>query len=156
MPEMTIRLATVEDAPYIIRHRREMFADMRSGTPQGRAQMDSHFDIWLRRHLETGEYIAWMACDEEEVIAGAGLWLIDWLPAPDGFGGRLPYVCNVYVEHDYRRQGLARQLMDAVIDYCQNKGYPRIRLHASEFGRPLYEQLGFDETNEMGLVMPIT
>jgi GNAT superfamily N-acetyltransferase len=154
MPKISIRLAAREDAPYIIRHRREMFAEMSSGTPQGRAQMDAHFDIWLRRHLEIEDYIAWIACDDGEVIAGAGLWLIDWLPAPDGFAGRLPYVCNVYTEPDYRHQGLAQKLMNCVIEYCQQKGYPRVRLHASEFGRPLYEKLGFNQTNEMALIVP--
>ena len=81
MQEISIRMANIEDAPYIIRHRREMFADMKTGTAEGRAQMDIHFDIWLRRHLEKGEYLGWMACDGDEVIAGAGLWVIDWLPS---------------------------------------------------------------------------
>ena len=151
MPEIIIRFATVEDAPYIIRHRREMFADMESGTAQSRAQMDANFESWLRPRLKTGEYMGWMACDGDEVIAGAGLWLIDWLPAPDGFAGNLPYVCNVYTEHEYRRQGLAGKLMNCVLEYCQENGYPRVRLHASEFGRPLYQKLGFNQSNEMQL-----
>jgi GNAT superfamily N-acetyltransferase len=154
MPEIIIRLASLDDMPYIIRHRREMFAEMGLGTAQSRAQMDSHFDTWLRPRLETGDYIGWMACDADEVIAGAGLWLIDWLPPPDGFGGRLPYVCNVYTEQGYRRQGLARKLMTVVLEYCKENGYPRVRLHASEFGRPLYQELGFDQTNEMQLIVP--
>lgn len=152
MPAISIRRATGEDVPYIIRHRREMFAEMRAGSVQGRAHMDANFDIWLRRHLDSGEYIGWMACDGDEVIGGAGLWLIDWLPSPDGFAGRLPYVCNVYIEVDYRRQGLARKLMECILEYCRESGYPRVRLHASDAGRPLYEKLGFAQTSEMAFV----
>jgi GNAT superfamily N-acetyltransferase len=152
MPEITIRRATVEDAASIVHQRHQMFAEMGHGSPESRAQMDAHFDKWLRPRLNSEEYIAWMACDGETVVAGLGLWMIDWLPAPDGVSLVRPYVCNVYTEPSHRKLGIARRLVETMLDYCKECGYPRIRLHASQFGKPLYEQLGFVPTNEMEFV----
>jgi GNAT superfamily N-acetyltransferase len=152
MPEITIRRATIEDAAAVVHHRHQMFAEMGYGTPQSRAQMDAHFDIWLRRRLISEEYIAWLACDGDEIVAGLGLWIIDWLPAPDGVSFVRPYVCNVYTEPSHRKQGIAYRLVETMLTYCKERSYARVRLHASVFGKPLYEQIGFVPTNEMEFV----
>ncbi len=60
---------------------------------------------------------------------------------------------NVYTRPDQRRQGLARRLMEVVLDSCRTLGIRTIILHASEAGRPLYEALGFEPTNEMRLLI---
>ena len=58
---------------------------------------------------------------------------------------------NVYVRPDQRGQGLARRLLERVLDECAAHGVTQVSLHASEAGRPLYEKLGFKPTNEMKL-----
>jgi GNAT superfamily N-acetyltransferase len=56
---------------------------------------------------------------------------------------------NVYTVAAFRRRGLARQLMKAVLDWCRENKIDTIILHASPDGRRLYESLGFAPTNEM-------
>ncbi|MGB7338902.1 MAG: GNAT family N-acetyltransferase [Phototrophicaceae bacterium] len=153
MSQLTIRPATLDDLDTIIHHRHQMFADMGAGTPESRAQMDEQGRGWLDRMMSQDLYLGWFACDAENVVAGVGLWLMDWVPAVDGFGGYLPYLLNVYTEPDYRRRGLARQLLTTSLDYCKAHHYPRVRLHASIYGRPLYQDLGFLATNEMQLTL---
>lgn len=60
-------------------------------------------------------------------------------------------ILNVYTEPDYRRRGIARQIMETMIAWCRQQGFARVSLHASEHGRPLYESLGFEDSNEMRL-----
>lgn len=55
----------------------------------------------------------------------------------------------MYTEPSHRRRGLARKIMTAMLDWCLVQGIKRITLHASDEGRPLYEKLGFFQTNEM-------
>lgn len=152
MPEITIRRATVDDTLSIVRHRNLMFADMELGTPESRAIADGHFDTWLRPRLISEEYIGWVACDGDEIVAGLGLWVMDWLPAPDGITFVRPYVCNVYTEKSHRKQGIAHEMVNVMLAYCKEKGYLRVRLHASVFGKPIYEEMGFIPTNEMEFV----
>ncbi len=61
------------------------------------------------------------------------------------------YIWGVYVEPDYRRQGIAKKLMGEAIAYLKSIGCTKVILHASPQGKPLYSHLGFDENNEMGL-----
>ena len=41
--------------------------------------------------------------------------------------------------------------MECIIAWCREQGFATLYLHASDAGRPLYEQLGFEPTNEMRL-----
>jgi hypothetical protein len=41
--------------------------------------------------------------------------------------------------------------MQEMIAWCRQQGFTHIYLHASKDGRPLYEALGFEPTNEMRL-----
>ncbi len=61
------------------------------------------------------------------------------------------YIWNVYVEPPYRNQGLAKKLTLLACDYLKLLGCTRAILHASPFGKPLYDRLGFQQSNEMRL-----
>jgi ribosomal protein S18 acetylase RimI-like enzyme len=52
---------------------------------------------------------------------------------------------------EYRRRGIARSIMRELIDRWRSQGFDCVCLHASDEGRPLYEQIGFQPTNEMRL-----
>jgi GNAT superfamily N-acetyltransferase len=58
-------------------------------------------------------------------------------------------VVNMYVDTDWRRRGVARALMSAILEWARATRVQRLVLHASAAGRPLYESLGFKPTNEM-------
>ena len=137
--DFEIRAARLDekDIETIVHQRRAMFFDM------------GH---WLKRKMEAGEYVAWFAiAPDESVAAGAGLWLMDWPPHIVGGGKWRGNIVNVYTEAAYRRKGLARELMKTAMEWCAREGVETVILHASDEGRPLYERLGFEATNEMGL-----
>lgn len=61
------------------------------------------------------------------------------------------YIANVYVDRPFRRQGVARSLTAAAVDWLRSIGCEVVRLQASQYGRPLYESMGFVSTGEMEL-----
>ncbi len=61
------------------------------------------------------------------------------------------YIWGVYVEPPYRGQGIAKQLTGMALEYLKSIGCTRVVLHASPSGKPVYSNLGFNETNEMRL-----
>jgi len=98
--------------------------------------------------------LGWLATTADgSVAAGAGLWLMDWPPHVIGTGLRRGNIINVYTEPAHRRRGLARQLLNAALDWCRTNGVDVIILHASKEGRHLYESVGFEPTNEMRLLL---
>ena len=65
--------------------------------------------------------------------------------------GKIAYVMNLCTLPDYRKQGIARLLMQKVIEWIKKNDLTVVSLHATEMGRKMYEELGFKETNEMRL-----
>jgi ribosomal protein S18 acetylase RimI-like enzyme len=61
------------------------------------------------------------------------------------------YIWNVYVQAEYRRQGIATELTQAAVDYLQSLNCTKAILNASPSGKPVYEKLGFIAGNEMVL-----
>jgi GNAT superfamily N-acetyltransferase len=148
----SIRRATVADGSIITAHRRGMFEDMRVGTPADLDAMDAQFGSWVTKALAGGVYLGWFVTTEQRaIIAGAGLSIEDFPATPRDQTGRRAYVMNVYTDPPYRHRGLARRLMQTLLDWCRANGIQTVALQASDKGRPLYESLGFKSTNEMRL-----
>jgi GNAT superfamily N-acetyltransferase len=154
MDQTNIRFATAADADTLIAHRRDMFFEMGHREETVLAAMCAAFRPWLLSRMQTGEYVAWVATAAEgSVVAGLGLWLMDWPPHMIGPGARRGNILNVYTEPGSRRQGIAGRLMAVALEWCREHGIRAVILHASQDGRPLYEKLGFHPTNEMRLLL---
>jgi GNAT superfamily N-acetyltransferase len=48
---------------------------------------------------------------------------------------------------------VAKQLLKVMIDWCRIEGFRAVSLHASPAGRPVYESVGFQPTNEMRITL---
>jgi GNAT superfamily N-acetyltransferase len=154
MHEIRIRRAALPDIPHVLHHRRAMFAEMGRGDAAQHATMVKTTETYLRSALPAGRYTGWLAENTAGcVVAGAGVAVSDWPGSPDDPTGKRALVLNVYTEPDFRRQGIARRLMLAVIAWGREEGLRSLSLHASDFGRALYEELGFRQTNEMRLYL---
>lgn len=148
----TLRRATTTDLDTLVEHRRAMFEDMGYTDQAAMRSMASKFRVWLLARMNAGDYVAWLvAAPNGSIAAGAGLWLMDWPPHMVGQGVRRGNILNVYTHPDFRRRGLARDLMKAALDWCRQNAIDTIILHASAEGRTLYESMGFRPTNEMRL-----
>ncbi len=150
-----IRQAQLADVQTLVAHRAAMFRDMGYRDDAALDEMAVRFRPWLERMMRAGEYLAWLAeAEDDRIAAGAGLWLMDWPPHMIGSGDRRGNILNVYTEPEFRKQGLARKLTVAAMEWCRDHGVDCVILHASEEGRPLYESLGFERTNEMRIRFP--
>ena len=152
--EFPIRQGTLDDVGTVVAHRRAMFREMGYSDEEALDKMSEAFRPWLERRMRQGEYLAWFAEDVDgRILAGLGLWLMDWPPHMIGPGAPRGNILNVYTRPESRRQGLARRLMEAALGWCLLSGVRAVILHASEDGRRLYESLGFESTNEMRIVL---
>jgi GNAT superfamily N-acetyltransferase len=149
--DVSIREATVDDIPELLRHRRGMYEDMGNDDQASLAVMVDTSRYYLREAMANGTLHAWVAEVEGRVIGGGLIIVSPWLSHPYDRQCRQATVLNMYVEPEFRRRGIARRLMQTMIDWCRNEGFINVSLHASKFGRPLYESLGFEPTTEMRL-----
>lgn len=146
----TIRPLTIADLDLVCRHREEMFRDSRGDIPQ-LAQMREPFRDWLEPRLADGRYFGWAAEQDGVAVGGLGMMVIDWPPHPlHPLDCRRGYILNIYVDDDYRGQGIATALMKTADGEARARGIAFAILHPTQAGRPLYERLGWQDTAEMG------
>ena len=62
--------------------------------------------------------------------------------------GKRSHLMNVYTDPSYRGQGIARTMVNKLIEDAWAKGATEISLDATTMGRPLYEKLGFKASSE--------
>ncbi|HEX4154698.1 MAG TPA: GNAT family N-acetyltransferase [Acidobacteriaceae bacterium] len=150
----TLRRATPDDAALIARHRHLMFADNNFTTEQRLCEMDATFLPWVRNHLIDGSYIGIFLEEAGQVLAAGGIFLMDFPPHWSDPEPLRAYLLNFYTVPEARGRGYARQVLEAALADCRSRGPRVITLHASRFGRPIYEKYGFTSTTEMMLRPP--
>ena len=149
------RLATVADAELIARHRRSMFVDAGQAEDAKLQTMMENFVVWVRPRLSDGSYVGWLVKEDGRVVAGAGMWLIDFPPHWMDAEPVRAYLLNFYVDPGCRGRGLACDLLKTAVEEARGRGIKVVSLHASKFGKPLYIRNGFEPTNEMILRLDV-
>lgn len=150
--EIKIRRACAEDLKHILHHRLAMFEEMGFRDRAVLDQVEAVSRDYFAEALRAGRYVGWMAEDSNgKVIGGGGIVVADWPGNPRENHPKRTWILNMYTEPRARRRGVAKTLLQAMIEWCRAEGYGSVSLHASEAGRPLYESIGFEPTNEMRL-----
>jgi GNAT superfamily N-acetyltransferase len=144
----TLRRATITDAPLITQHRHLMFADNQLATEARYAEMDTNFLPWVTERLADGRYVGLFLEHEGTVLAAAGIFYMDFPPHYLDPGPTRAYLLNFYTAPAARGHGYARQLLAAAVEDCRARKVAVVTLHASRFGRPIYEAFGFAHHNE--------
>ena len=99
-------------------------------------------------YLKNGNQTTLLAMDDEQVAGCATICYTTWLPSLGHPSGHRAHLMNVYTAPGYRRQGVAKMLVTALMDEAKQRGVTEISLDATEAGRPLYESLGFRPNDE--------
>lgn len=139
----------MRDLELLVRHRRRMWAEM--GVERGLDEADRAYRAWARRRLRTGELVAWVVEERGEPAASGAAWLMVVHPRPGLAGGPQPYLLSFFTEPGHRGKGHAARIVREAVRWARREGYPRLTLHASSMGRPVYARLGFERTWEMKL-----
>ena len=148
--DMEIRTAETTDAALIAAHRRAMFAEIDTLDETLLDALELRSVTWTERMILGGKYYGWIAIDVGRPVASASLLILDWPPHPfDPEGELRGYLLNVYVDPEYRKRGLAHELVERSMAEARRRGIRVITLHSSQAGRQIYERFGFRATNEM-------
>lgn len=103
---------------------------------------DDEFLRRTREYFEEKEQATVLALDKE-VIGAATICYSTILPYVKNPTGKRGHIMSVYTIDEYRRQGIASQMLKILIDEAKKKGVFQITLDASNLGRPVYQKLSF-------------
>jgi GNAT superfamily N-acetyltransferase len=149
--DIRIREAGIGDLGQILSQRRGMYEDMGYRDADALSAMLCSSEPYLAAALSNGSFRAWLAQAREQVAGGGAVLISPWPSHPYDLECRRATVLNVFVYPQFRRKGVARQLMQTMIEWCRQQNFAAVYLHASKDGKPLYHELGFEPTTEMRL-----
>ena len=147
----TLRRATIDDAALITEQRHLMFADNNFTTEERYREMDVAFEPWVRAHLADDTYVGLFLEEDGKVLAAAGIYFMEFPPHWMDPAPLRAYLLNFYTVPEARGRGYAKEILEAAVEECRTRGPRVITLHASRFGRPIYERFGFKASTEMML-----
>ena len=144
------KIATAEDIDLLMSSRLEMLKVVNN------LPADYEYDEVLvnesRDYFLNGDQITVLAMDGSEVIGCASMSFMRIMPTFSHPTGNRAHLMNVYTRNEYRRQGIARKMVNMLIEETWKRGATEISLDATKMGRPLYESLGFTSSTE-GMVL---
>jgi GNAT superfamily N-acetyltransferase len=151
-PDFHFRPATMADIPALLEARRGMFADMGEAEAPGREEGEVRLQRWLAEGMADGSAGGWIAEDDDGRWIGAlSVSHEKSVPSRHNTSGRSSYLFGLWVRPEHRRRGVASGLVKAATNAAREAGEGAVTLYASEFGRPLYERLGFEAAPAMRL-----
>ena len=150
--EITVRQATVTDVPELVRLRRMMLETMGYDDPAQLDAADAAATAYFTEAIPVRRFHGWLAVTSSGVAMSSGGVVIDeHPPGPGNLSGQIGYIMNLVTIPRYRRRGLARRIMQAMLRWLAEQGIQVVTLHTTDMGQPLYEELGFVASNEMRL-----
>ena len=152
--DISIRQSTVADIPDLVRLRRAMFEAMGFDDPAQLDGVDRAATSYFARTIPADEFIGWLAVTAAgQVVASGGVVIDQHPPGPHNLSGKCGYIMNLVTLPAYQRRGVARCIIQAIVAWLADQGIQRAALHATDVGRPLYEELGFVDSNGMRLLL---
>ena len=100
---------------------------------------------FYKRHLADGSFVSWLAVDGDRVVGTSGMSFVE---KPPYFGcptGRIGLLSSMYTDPEYRRMGIARELLSRVIEEARIHGCGTVHVTASDMGVLLYTDFGFEK-----------
>ena len=98
---------------------------------------------YYSRHMTEGTFVSWIAVDGNKIIGTSGMSFVEKPPYFSCPSGKIGLLSSMFTEPDYRRMGIAKELLHRVIEEARKYGCGSIQITASDMGVKLYKAYGF-------------
>ncbi|QNU65411.1 GNAT family N-acetyltransferase [Ruminiclostridium herbifermentans] len=147
---MDIRRAKLSDIDMLVENRLEFVYSI--GNVEDKEAFKRLTREYFQKHLEDNTLLSFIALDNGKIISSCILCIYQTLPTPSCLSGKAGLLLNVYTLREYRRKGLAYNLLSRLIEEAKALGLGKIHLDYTDDGYHLYKKLGFEELHrEMAL-----
>ena len=110
--------------------------------PEGVDLEAALFDFY-HRHMADGTFVSWLALDGDKIIGTSGMSFVEKPPYFTCPTGRLGLLSSMYTDPNYRRMGIAKELLHRVVEEARAYGCGAVHITASNMGVKLYTAYGF-------------
>ena len=98
---------------------------------------------YYMRHMADGTFVSWLAFDGNKIIGTSGMSFVEKPPYFGCPSGKIGLLFSMFTNPDYRRKGIAKELLSRVVNEAREYGCGTIQITASDMGVKLYTDFGF-------------
>lgn len=98
---------------------------------------------YYKRHMSDGTFVSWLAMDGEKIIGTSGMSFVEKPPYFGCPSGRIGLLSSMFTNPNYRRKGIAKELLSRVVNEAKEYGCGTVQITASDIGVKLYTDFGF-------------
>lgn len=98
---------------------------------------------YYTRHMADGTFVSWLALDGDKIIGTSGMSFVEKPPYFGCPSGKIGLLSSMFTATDYRRKGIAKELLTRVVDDAKEYGCGTVQITASDMGVKLYADFGF-------------
>ena len=98
---------------------------------------------YYHRHMADGTFSSWLATDGDRIVGTSGMSFVEKPPYFSCPTGRIGLLSSMYTDPDYRRRGIAKELLRRVTEEARACGCGAVQITASDMGTLLYADFGF-------------
>jgi len=98
---------------------------------------------YYNRHMTDGTFVSWLAMDGDKIVGTSGMSFVEKPPYFGCPNGRIGLLSSMYTVKDYRRKGIAKELLTKVVNEAKEYGCGAVQITASDVGMLLYSDFGF-------------
>lgn len=98
---------------------------------------------YYNRHMADGTFVSWLAMDDDKIIGTSGMSFVEKPPYFGCPNGRIGLLSSMFTAKQYRRQGIAKELLSRVVQEAKEYGCGAVQITASDMGVLLYTDFGF-------------
>lgn len=126
----------------------DIFMEMRISQLQEEGA-EATFDLrpylqdYYTRHLRDNTFVSWLAIDDNKIVGTSGMSFVEKPPYYSCPSGKIGLLSSMYVIKEYRRKGIAKFLLDKVVNEAKDFGCSTVQITASDMGVLLYTDYGF-------------
>ena len=99
------------------------------------------------RHLSDGTFVSWLAMDGGKIVGTSGMSFVENPPYFGCPSGKIGLLSSMYTLKEYRRKGIAKELLSRVVKEAKDYGCGAVQITASDMGVLLYSDFGFVKNN---------
>lgn len=98
---------------------------------------------YYHRHMADGTFVSWLAMDGDKIVGTSGMSFVEKPPYFSCPSGRIGLLSSMYTDPNYRRLGIAKELLSRVVEEARSYGCGSVQITASDMGVLLYTDFGF-------------
>ena len=142
--DLCFRRLTADDLPQFIALRICQLRSESEAAANSPTDLAPALESYYRRHMADGTFFSWVACSSSgRIIGTSGMSIVEKPPYFQCPSGKIGLLSGMYTDPQYRRRGIARELLSRVIADAGSAGCGTVQITASDMGVRLYTAYGF-------------